>query len=179
MREIEVKAKLIDTVGFLKATEKLGIHFTDAVTQDDTTYESKLSYTDPAWSIFRIRKQAGNKILTMKHKASSRSRDNYEYETIVADEGQIIKMLERLGYTHGVFISKHRRNAQYNGLELCLDVIDGLGTFVEVEQLADDKADVDLIQAELWSLLKKLGISDSDRVHKGYDTLMREMKANA
>lgn len=176
MREIEVKAKLIDKDGFLKAAQKLGIQFSDIVVQEDKTYETELPYDDPNWNIFRLRKQDNKVILTMKHKASTRSRDNYEYETVVEDENETIKILQRLGYKFGVDINKKRRIAKYNGLELCLDDVEQLGSFVEAEKLASDKADVDAIQFELWSLFNELGIKDTYRVHKGYDTLMHELK---
>ena len=52
--------------------------------------------------IYRVRKQADKVILTIKHKASSRSRDNYEYKTVVEDAAETIKILERLGYTFGI-----------------------------------------------------------------------------
>lgn len=174
MREIEVKAKVKDKEGLLKKAESLGIIFGKTTSQDDTTYETAVPYDDPGWNIFRIRKQSGKAILTMKYKASSRSRDNHERETIIEDASEMTDILERLGYTHGVRIHKHRRIAKYNDLELCLDEVDDLGTFVEVEKLTSDDADVDMVQEELWLLLVQLGISEEDRVHKGYDTLMHD-----
>lgn len=176
MREIEVKAKLRDVNGFLEASKKLGIQFGDVFTQEDKTYETKLLYDNPNWNIFRLRKQANKIILTMKHKASTRSRDNYEYVTVIGNEDEVIKILERLGYTFGIGINKRRRIAKHNGLELCIDDIDQLGIFVEAEKLAHDETDVDAIRSELWNLLKNLGVEDADRVHKGYDILMHELK---
>jgi adenylate cyclase class 2 len=174
MREIEVKAQLRDKETFLKNAHQMGIKFGDAVVHEDTTYESTMAYDDPQWNIFRIRKQGDKTILTMKYKASLRSRDNHERETIVEDAGQVADMLERVGYSLGVYLRKSRRTAHYNGLELCLDEIEGLGTFVEVEKLAGENADVDAVQTQLWNLLQELGIKPDDRVHKGYDTLMHE-----
>jgi adenylate cyclase, class 2 len=177
MREIEVKAKLKDINDFLSHAKKQGIEFNDVVVQVDRTYETRIPYDSPNWNIFRLRKQADKLILTMKHKASSRSRDNYEYETVVEDEGEIIKILERLGYTFGVEVRKQRRTAKYNDMELCLDEIDRLGNFVEVEKLVDGVADIDKIRGELWDLLTQLGVNPKDRVHKGYDILMHEMNS--
>ena len=177
MREIEVKARLRNKIDFLAAADKLGIAFGQPIAQDDTTYEADLSYDDPNWNLFRLRKQSGKLILTMKHKASSRSRDNYEYETLVENESEVVKMLERLGYKFGVEINKKRRIAKYNDLELCLDEIEHLGNFVEVEKLAGDDADVDAVQNELWILLAQLGIHQDDRIHQGYDTLMRQFNS--
>ncbi len=175
MREIEVKAKLKDEETFLRNCKKIGIQFSEVVIQEDKTYETELPYSDPNWNIFRLRKQNNKTILTMKHKASTRTRDNYEYETLVENEAETIKILERLGYKFGIGINKKRRIAKYKDLELCLDEIERLGSFVEVEKLARDDVDVDAIQSELWSLLNKLGVEARDRVHKGYDTLMHDL----
>ena len=175
MREIEVKARLQDVDSFLKKASVKGITFGKPIIQDDVTYETTIPYDDPSWNIFRIRKQGDKTILTMKYKASSRSRDNHERETTIGDAEQVTSMLERVGYSYGVHIHKNRRTAKYGDLELCLDEIDKLGTFVEVEKLTSEAADVDAIQSELWDLLLELGVGPEDRVHKGYDTLMHAL----
>jgi adenylate cyclase class 2 len=175
MREIEVKAVLKDKESFLRNAAERGIIFGDPIIQEDTTYETTIPYDDPLWNIFRIRKQGGEVILTMKYKASIRSRDNHERETVIEDADQVADMLERVGYSLGVRIRKSRQLAHYEGLELCLDEIDGLGSFVEVEKLTEEDADVDAIQSHLWKLLLDLGIGLGDRTHKGYDTMMHEL----
>lgn len=174
MREIEVKAKLRDMPLAISEAAKLGIVFGEPTTQDDTTYVTKTTYSDPDWNIFRLRKQNGKTILTMKYAASSRSRDNHEHETVVEDPSEIADMLKRLGYTPGVRVIKTRRKANYEGLEICIDEVEELGNFIEVEKLADDAADVDKIQKELWDILLQLGVKTKDRTHKGYDMLMRD-----
>lgn len=174
MREIEVKAKVTDLDGLLKKANLLGISFGDPIVQDDTTYETKLPKADPNWNIFRIRKQDNKIILTMKYVASTRSRDNHERETIVDSAEEVADMLERVGYTFGIRIYKQRRVAKYRDVEICLDEVKDLGSFIEVEKLAKEDADVDAIQSELWDILLALGIRPEDRVHSGYDTLMYE-----
>lgn len=169
-----MKAHLQDSASFLKMASMKGIQFGKPLVQEDVTFLNGVLYEDPDWSIFRIRRQENQIFLTMKYKASNRSRDNHELETIVADEQQIRKMLQRLGYTEDVCIKKIRHTASYNGIELCLDEVEELGTFVEAEALTEEDADVDLIQADLWKLLKSLGVGEADRVHKGYDTLVKE-----
>ena len=172
MREIEVKAKVRNIKSLIDKAKHLGIIFSDPFAQVDTTYETKLSKHDPDWNIFRIRKQGNKTILTMKYKASTRSRDNHERESIIENALEVADMLERVGYSRGVTIRKNRKIAKYNNLEICLDEVDDLGTFIEIEKLADDNANVDTIQSELWNILLELGIDPKDRVHKGYDSLM-------
>jgi len=179
MREIEVKARLRDEADFLVAASKLGIEFGQAMTQADRTFLSDTPYGDPAWNIFRLRRQDDKTLFTLKFHASDRSRDNHEYETEVKDGDQIQKILERLGYKQDVYINKSRRITHYKDLELCLDEVERLGAFVEVEKLAADDADVDQIQDELWSLLKSCGVAEEDRVHDGYDTLIRNLDSKS
>ena len=158
MREIEVKARLRNKESFLQKASEKGIIFGDPIVQEDVTYETEIPKDDPRWNIFRIRKQGDKLILTMKYKASSRSRDNHERETTIGNAEEVADMLERVGYTYGIQIRKSRRMAKYNGLELCLDELDKLGTFVEVEKLVPEEADVDAIQSELWNLLLELAL---------------------
>ncbi len=179
MREIEVKAKVKNLKSLLNKSNQIGIYFGEPVVQEDTTYETLLPKDNPDWNIFRIRKQGNKIILTMKYKASSRSRDNHERETVIEDAKEVADMLERVGYSFGVRIRKTRKIANYNDLEICLDEVDELGTYIEVEKLANDEADVDAIQAELWNILSELGIDSKDRIHKGYDTLMHELVKTA
>lgn len=173
MREIEVKATLKDKQGLLLRAKKMGIVFGPAMTQDDITYETTVPKDDPKWNIFRIRQQDGKSILTMKYKASSRPRDNHERESLIDSPKEVADMLERVGYKAGVRIRKTRQIATYKGLELCVDEVDGLGSFVEVEKLAEDDASVDEVQDALWLLLEQLGVHPRDRIYKAYDTLMR------
>jgi adenylate cyclase class 2 len=175
MMEIEVKAKVSNIKYLLGKADQLGISFGEPCTQDDITYETETPKDDPDWNIFRIRRQADQAILTMKYKASSSSRDNHERESIIENPEEVADMLERVGYKLGVRIVKTRRTAKYKELEICLDEVKELGTFIEVEKLTDEKADVDTVQTELWNVLLELGVKPKDRVHEGYDMLMHAL----
>lgn len=178
MREIEVKARLRDEARFLALAEERGMRFGEVISQADVTFvDDDTPHESPKWNIFRLRRQGEKTIFTMKFHASNRSRDNHEYETEVKDGREIQKMLERIGYNKDVEIKKVRRIAHHAGLELCIDEVERLGAFVEVEKLAADNADVDKIQSELWKLLKSLGVEEKDRIHMGYDSMIRALDA--
>ncbi|MDP3762811.1 MAG: CYTH domain-containing protein, partial [bacterium] len=55
--------------------------------------------------------------------------------------------------------------------EICLDEVDRLGSFVEVETFSDD-GDPEKIQEEIFKFLLSLGVKPEDRVREGYDTLV-------
>lgn len=175
MREIEVKARLVDEHEVLVRAKKLGIAWSDPIVQEDTTYLSDTSKSDPSWNIFRVRKQGSRHILTMKYKAPSiQSRDNYELESDIAKPDEVIKMLERLGYVEDIYLKKTRRKAAYKGYEICLDDIDGYGAFIEVEKMASDDESAEAVYEELWTVLKELGVDKKDAFDRGYDMLVRD-----
>jgi len=57
---------------------------------------------------------------------------------------------------------------------VCLDSVDGLGDFVELERLIGVEEDDLAVQNELRNIMLGLGMDGKDRVLKGYDVLMWE-----
>ena len=96
-------------------------------------------------------------------------------ETVLIDCGQSNKgqdIINYLGYKQVIEVNKVRRKTKYKDFEICLDQVEGLGSFIEVEKMSDQDASV--VQEELFEFLKQLGIREQDQVHKGYDTLLFE-----
>ena len=172
MREIEVKARVSNIKLLIDTASKMGIYFGKPNIQEDTIFEPGITKEDPNWNIFRIRKQDDKILLNMKYKASQSSQDNHELETLIDNPKTVRQMLNRLGYPSCLNIRKNRRTAKYNNLEICLDEVDNLGNFIEVEKMCKDDANAEDVQSELWDFLLILGIKPKDRVYKGYDTLM-------
>ena len=65
-----------------------------------------------------------------------------------------------------------RKKAKYNDMEICIDAVEQLGSFIEVEKLSE--GDSLQIQEQLFTFLESLGVTKEDQVIKGYDTLMWE-----
>jgi adenylate cyclase, class 2 len=68
---------------------------------------------------------------------------------------------------------KKRQTTHCDGYEICLDEVEGLGAFIELEKIAEEK-DAGHIQKQMLEFLISLGISPDDQVKKGYDILMLE-----
>jgi adenylate cyclase class 2 len=77
-----------------------------------------------------------------------------------------IAILENLGYRPVAVVRKHRRgyHLQREGyaLEVCLDDVEGLGRFAEVEILAPEE-ELDKANAALQRVAADLGLSGSER----------------
>jgi adenylate cyclase class 2 len=77
-----------------------------------------------------------------------------------------------MGYRPTVRIAKTRRMATtLEGCSLCIDEVDGVGEFLEVERLASDHADAQAIQADLAAFVRSLGIA-ATRTDQTYDSLV-------
>lgn len=84
-------------------------------------------------------------------------------------------MFELLGFYKFTTVEKERVNARIGDIEVCIDEVTDLGSFIELEKFGKDD-ETESIHKELNSMLEKLGIKEEDHVHFGYDILMYNKK---
>ncbi len=87
------------------------------------------------------------------------------------DGDEMHQALLVMGYKEGSRVNKTRVTTTYDGCEICIDEVENLGSFIEMEKMTDGM-DSERIQTELFNFLKSLGIKEEDRVFIGYDLLM-------
>ena len=181
--EIEVKAKVANKDDLLEKLTSLGCRFSDQVTQDDVVFAEKIGSLEDFLSndvFLRIRVQNNGKIiLTAKKpiKKSAESLVKIEHEIEIDSPENARSILELMGYREAVHVKKTRQTAEYNDYEICLDEIEGLGSFIELEQMGESD-NAEEIQKNMFAFLESLGISPEAQVKKGYDILMIEGKNN-
>ena len=88
----------------------------------------------------------------------------------------MIAIVKELGFVPFSDVSKTRRTGKLNDIEVCIDSVEGLGDFMELEQLADEDADLAAITDDLWRIMAELGVSRQDEVTDGYDILMKKLR---
>lgn len=170
--EIEVKAKVRDFEILKNKLKEIGCVLSLPIIQDDCIYNKKGLNIYKGYDgspILRIREQSGKIIFTLK-KNRSNELDCIEKEVEVNDRNILNDIIELLDYEKTVEVHKKRIKTNYKDYEICLDEVDGLGSYIEVEKMSDE--DGEKIQNELFDFLQTLGVSKEDRVLKGYDTLM-------
>lgn len=179
MREIEVKARLDDVALILKAVAGQGGNVSEPVTQHDRVYgvpgtPGASENTDP-WLRIRGETKAGvtKHIFTLK-KSVTNQMDSIEHETEVSNDAELKKIIEHLNFVPYSNLTKTRRKAMLGDIEVCIDHIDQLGDFIELEKLTDEDVDYDAVIKELWGILESLGVSKSDEVTDGYDVLLNK-----
>jgi adenylate cyclase, class 2 len=70
-----------------------------------------------------------------------------------------------MGYRPTVRIAKTRRVATLDDCSLCVDDVEGIGGFLELEHLAPDDADTHTVQAGLAAFVSSLGIAATRTPH--------------
>ncbi len=179
MKEIEVKAQVSDSFVELRLVlERLGAVLQKEVQQNDAIFLPKgLGFGDIVWGmpVLRIREENEKTLFTIKQK-SKNLLSAIELETHIDNALDFARMLDLMNYAAVLEVRKHRCLYKYKELAICLDEVEGLGTFIELEKMADETADEAAIQSELWQFLTQLGVKEEDRVTKGYDNLLWKKK---
>ncbi len=178
--EIEIKARLANKDAVMQKLVEMGCEFSPVKTQDDMVWTEKAGSMEEflANPVFlRIRVQDGERIILTAKKsktaAGAGSLVKREHEVVVDSAQEARGILEMLGLKEVVRTIKKRQTAEHDGYEICIDEIEGLGSFIELEKIGE-KDDAPRIQEEMMMFLATLGVPADALVHKGYDILMLE-----
>lgn len=180
MREIEIKARVANKQDLLTALANKGIVLSEPIKQHDIVYGiagTADNAPDSVW--LRIRTEDDTKTIFTLKKQHEGGLDSIEHETEVADPRELEAIIQVLGFELYSDLIKHRQKAAYEGIELCVDEVDGLGAFIEAEKLTSIDADGPKVMEDLWTVLESLGVSRNDEVFDGYDVLMNKHLAKS
>lgn len=173
-QEIEVKYRVIERDALLQALTDQGVVFSLPVLQVDQAYAPTWwDYGKPKTGVpfGRIRTVQGKHLFTVKT-----PQDNemacLEAETIVADPGQMHDALLQMGFRPTVRIVKERRTGRTGRWSLCLDHVEGVGPFLEIETVTTADESGLAVQAQLDEWANNLG-AKLERVTDTYDSLVR------
>ncbi len=100
-----------------------------------------------------------------------------EYETEISHPEELRKILEFLNFEKRVTVDKQREIWDCGELEVCLDKVMGLGSFVEVEAKGELDNPLEAKQ-NCKKFLEKLGVdlSLTETINVGYPVLLLERK---
>lgn len=62
-------------------------------------------------------------------------------------------------------------------MTICLDSVDGLGEFIEVETMVESESDVELHRARVFGFMDRLGLGEGDSIRVSYLEMLMELKA--
>lgn len=179
MREIEIKVRVQDKKALEDSLRGAGIVLSEPIKQHDVVYGKPGSLDNaPGANWLRIRTENDSKVVFTLKQSVVGHLDSIEHELEVSDAVEMEAIIQLLGFELYSDITKIRQKCKVGDIEICLDEVPGLGTFIEAEKMQQHEADHDGVVAELWQLFTKLNLSKADEVHQGYD-VMERAKRNA
>jgi adenylate cyclase class 2 len=122
--------------------------------------------------VLRVRQSVDGAKLTYKSFDGSTDGSWIEIESSISDPSAVKLMLSKVGLAEYMSIIKVRESSQIGAVEVNLDHIEGLGTFIEMEIMTQD---VQAGRDQLRGLAQSLGIPKSRIVSDGYVQLMENM----
>lgn len=176
---IEVEAKVaISEEEKLRILERLRSMCTlEGVRESEEEDLFFVSPHDPSFGVdktLKLRRSDNEaKLIFKSRRAAEGLKENLEVEVRIreGDEGNLLRLLRLLGFKESVVIEKKRLSFSVDGCTVNVDDVKGLGSFLEVEVLADEGSVGDAYD-KIASLLSALGLSHKKLIFKSYAEMM-------
>lgn len=181
--EVEQKFPVADLAAVNAQLHALGARFSAPLDQIDRYFAHPVRDFAATDEALRIRRVANENCITYKGpKLDSTTKTRREIELPLSGGEEHLarytELLTALGFSVVAEVHKHRTPAELHwqgrNVEAALDEVAGVGTFVELEILADE-ANLDASRSALASLAAKLGLSNSER--RSYLELLLERQS--
>lgn len=161
MLEIEIKSACDDPAEVEKILGSLGARFKDTLFQKDIYFahpSRNFAETDEA---LRLRDENG--VFTLHYKGPKLDKDTKTREELgvpISEPEILLKILSNLGFKQAAVVEKNRKTYDLDNIEIAIDNVTDLGTFVELE-IQDE--DLDEAKARLFALMDKLKLRKTIR----------------
>lgn len=159
--EIEIKAYCDSPDSVISRLNELGGCYIGRRDERDVYFNHPsrdFKNTDEA---LRLRQTGDKCLITYKGpKLSANTKTRIEHETVIGDYNSARNILAALGFIESGIVEKTRTLYRLGEMEVCLDEVDGVGMFVELEiigELADG------IETRLFDTASRLGLSRFER----------------
>lgn len=168
--EIEAKIKVEHFDPIRRRLEELSATLEPDVQQHDTFFDTAEGALAEAGCGLRLRRESQGlterALLTYKgprQKGPYKAREEIEFG--VSQATSATDLLERLGLRPGLVVEKHRQVARLESCLVCLDEVNALGLFVEIEGPSVE---------EISRIRALLGLQEQPVIRKGYAALLRK-----
>lgn len=183
MIEVECKLKIDNTDSIEVHLNALGFKYSGTVEETDTYYDNELGQIRGNDSALRIRNtiniESGITTSELNFKGPKYDKVSVtrpEFETLIADGAATKEILCQLGYSPVTpYVHKIRKTLSCENITACIDKVEGLGTYLELEIVVpeENKKDASLLKIE--SILNKLGYTMSDTTTTSYLSALQQL----
>ena len=178
MIEVEVKAKIDNFEHIVKELNNRGAIKQNKIYQEDIYFKSPIVDFVKTDECLRIRTTMENDskkyYITYKGpKFDLKGQTRKEIETAVESSEKCCELFESLGFTKAFTVKKNRQYYKYENFLICLDDVEGLEPYMEIEIDLENKIGYKEAQDKIFELYKKLGIKEGFE-RKSYLELLGE-----
>ena len=181
MIEVEVKVSVENTETVENLLLQKGLHKGKFVKECDFYFDNLKNDIRNGDQALRIRScedfSTGKIIAFMTHKGPkmdqiSMTRPEVELEITDANVG--IQLITSLGYTKQYPVIKCRQYFHKEQMTVCLDQVDKLGDFLEVEMIVEKEEEKANALNEILEFLQELGYSKEHLLRKSYLSMLQD-----
>lgn len=166
MLEVEIKAKINRDL-IKEKLSKLNLHPIKKEKQVDTYFHHPCRDFKLRDEALRVREIQGE--LYLAYKGPKVDPDTKSREEIQVEVGkEIFSLLKSLGFIAFEKIIKEREIYKWQGLKICIDQVEMLGSFIEIEGRNINEKE------KIFNILNKLGVSSNSLIRKSYLELKLE-----
>lgn len=159
--EVEIKARCGDPEEVRGRLEALEAELVEERFDEDIYYSHPCRDFGQTDEAFRVRKIGASTWLTYKGpKLRGTSKTRVEEEVAVGDAATAKRLVEALGFSRVLDIRKNRILYRLNDIEICIDSVEDLGDFVELEIRSGE---IDAAEEKLFALAATLGLDEFER----------------
>ena len=171
MIEVEVKARAPE--GIAERIASLGGELIAVENHQDLYFNSPHRDFKRSDEALRIRiKEEGPRLTYKGPKIDRATKSRLELTVRIDDIQQMKEILGHLGFVLSATVQKQRRKYSYQDVTLALDEVEGLGSYVEVEDQAE--ADIEEQRRKVLGVMGELGLHES--ITSSYLELLEEEK---
>jgi len=159
--EIEIKCYCDDDDKVKTLLGTIGAQFIEKRRESDVYFNHpsrNFGETDEALRLRSVNEKC--KITYKGPKLSKTTKARIEHETEAGDFITMKNILLSLGFVESGVVEKERVVYSFSKMEISIDYVDGVGTFVEIEKIGELK---DEIEKELFDTAEKLGLTKFER----------------
>jgi len=174
MIEVEIKVKA-DHKKALSILKKIGATKIKFENQSDTYFAAPHRNFSKTDEVLRIRSLEDQAVLTYKGpKLDGISKTREELETPV-DGVTAKRVLNALGFSEAGVVTKKREVFNVGEIIVCLDAVENLGQFLEVEIITNNEKFIETSRRKLFEFLKQFGFEEKDSIRKSYLEMIHEV----
>jgi adenylate cyclase, class 2 len=161
MLEIEIKSRCENPEAIAHRILNMGGKHAGTVVESDTYYNHPSRDFKTTDEALRIRQTQQGAVITYKGpKIGEKSKTRFERETEVENPQAMSDVLVKLGFSPVDTVVKKRDLYRIDDVEICLDDVEGVGRYVELEIMGEDRESA---ENRLFRLAGELGLSEFER----------------